>query len=445
MAVTPALLNARKRDGAELSATELGEFVRGVVDGSWSDAQLGAFLMAVCCRGMTVAETTALTLAMRDSGTVLDLRAIAGIKVDKHSTGGVGDKVSIALAPLVASCGVPVPMISGRGLGHTGGTIDKLAAIPGYQTALSPREFVAVLEQCGFVMAAASTEIAPADRRMYATRDVTGTVASIPLITASILSKKLAEGIDALVMDVKCGRAAFLPSRDDARALMQSLVDVGSSAGLRMAALMTDMDTVLGRTIGNRLELLEAVQLLRGEGPDDLREVTFALGVAMLQLGGKARDAQAARALLEEAVRSGRALACLERNLVAQGGDPAFLTDAKALGKAPHMLGVACPRDGFVTDVDPLRLGLCAMALGAGRRQMTDPIDLHVGIVLHKQLGEPVTRGEPLALVQARTSADADRALAEVFASYRIGDAPPPARTLVSGQLGSDSNSPDPG
>jgi pyrimidine-nucleoside phosphorylase len=427
----PALLNAQKRDGGALTVEQIEDLVAGVVDGSLGDAQLGAFLMAVCCRGMDRGETAALTRSMRDSGRVLDLRGLPGRKVDKHSTGGVGDKVSLALAPLVAACGVPVPMVSGRGLGHTGGTLDKLAAIPGYRTGLEPEEFVAVLRDCGFVMAGASASIAPADRRMYALRDVTGTVESIPLITASILSKKLAEGIDALVMDVKFGRAAFVPEPGRARQLAESLVEVGTAAGIEVVALLTDMDAPLGRTIGNRLEVLEALQVLRGEAAADLREVTMALGAEMLVLGRAAPDLAAARRRLEAAVADGSALEVLRRNVLRQGGDPAFLDDPRALGRAPASLGLASDRAGFVVDLDPLALGRCAMDLGAGRRQPGDRIDPQVGIVLNKQRGDRVERGEPLALVQARSHEAAAAALPRVLAAFRIGEAPPPPRPLV--------------
>ncbi len=418
----PAHLISAKRDGAELEAAQIADLVSGVVDGSLGDAQLGAFLMAVCCRGMTPAETAHLTLAMRDSGLVLDLSSVPGRKIDKHSTGGVGDKVSLCLAPMVAACGVPVPMISGRGLGHTGGTLDKLDSIPGYRTDLDPAEFVAVLRECGYVMAGASAAVAPADRRMYAVRDISGTVESIPLITASILSKKLAEGIDGLVMDVKCGRAAFLPAREDAEALAESLVKTGEHAGLEVRALITGMDAPLGRTIGNRLEVLEAAQILKGEGPEDLREVTFALGAEMLVMGGVAEDQADARARLAEVVSSGAALETCRKNIVRQGGDPAFLDDAKALGKAPATLGVASPRDGRIVDLDALRLGRTAMELGAGRRQPGDTIDPDVGIVLVAHVGDAVHRGEPLALVQARSLDAAQAVLTDVLAAYSLGD-----------------------
>jgi pyrimidine-nucleoside phosphorylase len=412
----PARLNQKKRDGGELSDAEIRDLVAGVVDASVSDAQLGAFLMAVCCRGMTVAETTSLTLAMRDSGQVLDLSAIPGRKVDKHSTGGVGDKVSLLLAPLVASCGVPVPMISGRGLGHTGGTIDKLHAIPGYRTDLARDEFLLVLRECGYVMAGASKEIAPADARMYATRDVTGTVESIPLITASILSKKLAAGIDALVMDVKCGRAAFMRTRAQAEALTQSLVATGRAAGKDVVARITDMDTPLGHAVGNALEVHETVECLRGRGPKDLVELTLALGAEMLVLGGKAKDTRDARGQLEQALASGRALERFRANVTRQGGDAAFLEHPERLGRAQVILEVTSERDGRVTDIDPLAIGIAAMDLGAGRRQPGDAIDPVVGIVVRKKLGDAVRRGEPLATIHARSRAS----LPDVAAAFTV-------------------------
>jgi pyrimidine-nucleoside phosphorylase len=433
----PARLNATKRDGGKLSPEQIQDIVQGAVDGTLSDAQLGAFLMAVCCRGMDPEETATLTLSMRDSGQVLAFPSVVGRKIDKHSTGGVGDKVSLALAPLVAACGVPVPMISGRGLGHTGGTLDKLRAIPGYRTDLAPEEFEPILADCGFVMAGAGPSIAPADWRLYAVRDVTGTVESIPLITASILSKKLAEGIDGLVMDVKVGRAAILKDREVAHALAQSLVSVGELAGIDVTALLTCMDSPLGRAIGNRLELLEAVALLRGEGPDDIRVITWELGAEMLELAGLVTDRGQAWQRLDEAVRSGEALRRLGRNIELQGGDPSFLDDPKVLGEAGATIGVVSPASGFVVDIDPLELGLSAMDLGAGRRQPSDEIDLDVGIVLARQLGQEVEAGEPLALVHARSLAEAEAVLPRVLSAFRIGDAPPRQRRLVLERLSS--------
>jgi len=418
----PARLIARKRDYGELSQDEIRDLVSGVVDGSLGDAQLGAFLMAVCCNGMTPAETAALTLAMRDSGRVLRHDGINRPKIDKHSTGGVGDKVSLLLAPLVAAAGIAVPMVSGRGLGHTGGTIDKLAALPGYRTDLSPERFAAVIEQCGYAMAAPSAEIAPADRRMYATRDISGTVESIPLITSSILSKKLAEGIDGLVMDVKCGRAAFMPKEHDARALMEGLVAVGRQAGIKMAALLTDMDHPLGLALGNALEVAEVIAALDGTAPDDLRELTLALGVEMLLLAGLAVDADGARSNLERLWRDGVVRQVFRHNLELQGGDVRVLDDPSRLGRAPVVVPVQAQRPGFVSDVDPLALGHVVVDLGGGRRQPGDPIDPHVGIVLGKVLGDAVATGDVLGFVHARDAASAKAAVLRVLTAMPIGD-----------------------
>ncbi len=418
----PARLIAKKRDGGELTRDEIHDLVSGVVDGTLGDAQLGAFLMAVCCNGMVPAETAALTLAMRDSGRVLQHGHVARPKIDKHSTGGVGDKVSLLLAPLVAAAGIAVPMVSGRGLGHTGGTIDKLAALPGYRTDLSIERFQHVLEQCGYAMAAPSAEIAPADRRMYATRDISGTVESIPLITSSILSKKLAEGIDGLVMDVKCGRAAFMVQEHDAVALMESLVAVGRAAGIKMAALLTDMDHPLGHALGNSLEVVEVIQALDGPCPDDLRDVTLALAVEMLLLGGVTNDADSARALLLRLWRDGVVKQVFRHNLELQGCDPRVLDDLSLLGRAPHVVPVEAARSGFVSDVDPLALGHVVVDLGGGRRQPSDAIDPHVGIVLKHGLGDAVQTGDVLAFVHARTAAAAKTAAERVAAAMPVGD-----------------------
>lgn len=430
----PAELIKKKRGGGELSEGEIRDLVAGIVDRSVDDVQLGAFLMAVCCRGMTVVETAHLTLAMRDSGTVLDLSGIAGRKVDKHSTGGVGDKVSLVLAPLVAACGVPVPMISGRGLGHTGGTIDKLQAIPGYRTSLPLAEFRAVLEHCGFVMAGASKEIAPADARMYAARDVSGTVESVPLITASILAKKLAEGIDGLVMDVKFGRAAFMPALADARTLARSIVATGQGAGKQVMAMLTDMDTVLGCAAGNALEVREAIECLRGAGPADLRALTLALGAEMLILAGTELDATAAAARLARALDDGDALARFVTNIERQGGDARVVDEPDRMGSAPVIVDVKSPEAGFVADLDPMAIGLAVRDLGGGRRQAADIIDPHVGVVLVARRGDAVGQGQTVALVHARSRADAERAALAVREALTIG-ARPDARPLVLERL----------
>jgi pyrimidine-nucleoside phosphorylase len=432
----PARLIAHKRDGGELTQAQIQDLVSGVVDGSLGDAQLGAFLMAVCCNGMTRDETTRLTLAMRDSGQVLAHPQVARPKVDKHSTGGVGDKVSLLLAPLVAAAGLAVPMVSGRGLGHTGGTIDKLAAIPGYRTDLSLPEFGHVLEQCGYAMLAPSGALAPADRRMYATRDISGTVESIPLITSSILAKKLAEGIDGLVMDIKTGRAAFLPREADARLLMESLVAVGQAAGLRMAALLTDMDHPLGLGLGNALEVQEVLLALDGHGPDDLRELTLALGVEMLLLGRIAADAGTARNILERLWRDGVVRQVFRHNLELQGGDARVLDEPDRLGRAAVVVPVPAAAAGFVVDVEPRSLGEVVVDLGGGRRQPGDPIDPHVGVVLAKVLGDAVQPGEPLAYVHAATAAAAAAGVQRVAAAMPIGADRRRRRPLVLGRSG---------
>lgn len=418
----PARLIAKKRDSSALTGDEIADLVSGVVDGSLGDAQLGAFLMAVCCNGMTAEETAALTLAMRDSGRVLRHDHVAKKKVDKHSTGGVGDKVSLLLAPMVAAAGVAVPMVSGRGLGHTGGTIDKLASLPGYSTDLGLDRFGEVLDRCGYAMLSPSAEIAPADRRMYATRDISGTVESIPLITSSILAKKLAEGIDGLVMDVKVGRAAFMREEHDAIALMEGLVATGRAAGIAMSALLTDMDHPLGLAIGNALEVQEVLQALNGNCPDDLREVTLALGAEMLLLGGAADELGAARALLTQLWDDGVVRQVFCDNLALQGGDPRVVDDPGMLARAAHVVPVEAPRAGAVVDVDPLALGQLVVDLGGGRRQPTDEVDPAVGVVLQKTLGDEVQHGDVLAFVHASTRLAAEDAAQQVLAAMPVGD-----------------------
>jgi pyrimidine-nucleoside phosphorylase len=427
----PREIIERKRDGLELTEEQIRDYVAGVVDGTWGDVQLGAFLMAVCTRGMTVEETGALTLAMRDSGDVLDLSSIPGVKVDKHSTGGVGDKVSLPLAPAVAACGVPVPMIAGRGLGHTGGTIDKLRAIPRFRTDLDETEFVRAIRECGYVIAGATTGIAPADRRTYAARDISGTVSSIPLITASILSKKLAEGIDALVLDVKCGRAAFLPAREDAEALLESLVSTGTAAGKKVSALLTDMDTPLGLACGNALEIHETLDCLRGGGPADLRELTIAFGAEMLRLAGVCPDLDEGAARIAGVLDDGRALDVFKKNVQAQGGRPEIVDEPSLLPTAPVVAEVVAERAGFVQDLEPKEIGLVVCDLGGGRRQPTDTIDLAVGVVLRRKRGDRVEKGDVLAEIHAREEGQVPSAIERVHATYTIGDAAPDPRPLV--------------
>ncbi|WP_438009796.1 thymidine phosphorylase [Sorangium sp. So ce321] len=424
-------LVARKRDGGRLSDDEIARLIRAHGDGELADYQMSALLMAVFFRGMDDAETVALTRAMLHSGDVLDLSSVPGRKVDKHSTGGVGDKVSICLAPLVAACGVPVPMVSGRGLGHTGGTLDKLEAIPGFDVALDTAAFARIVREVGTCMIGQTARIAPADKRIYALRDVTATVESIPLIVASILSKKLAEGIDALVLDVKVGRGAFMKTLDDARALGTALVRVGTAAGKRVSALLTDMSAPLGRTVGNAIETREAIEVLHGQGPGDLVACTLALAEEMLIAGGAAASAAEARVKLEAAIASGAAAEVLARMIAAQKGDPAVVQDPGRLPSAPVVVEVAAQDEGYVVAVDPLEIGLSAVALGAGRTRADQRVDPAVGIELAAVRGDRVDRGAPLARVHARGADDARAAAARVRAAFQLGPAPAGAPALV--------------
>jgi thymidine phosphorylase len=401
--------------------------VRGIADETVSDAQVGAFAMAVVVRGMTPAERVALTTAMRDSGEVLRWPGARPV-LDKHSTGGVGDKVSLLLAPVVAACGGAVPMISGRGLGHTGGTLDKLEAIPGYDTAPEPDRLRAAVESAGCAIVGQTARLAPADRRLYAIRDATGTVESIPLIVASILSKKLAAGLDGLVMDVKVGSGAFLPDAGDARELARAIVEVAAGAGLRTTALLTDMDRVLGRTAGNAVEVREAIDHLTGTAHDErLVEVTVALACELLALGGL--DADPAEAL------AGGAAAERFAAMVAELGGPADLLEApdRHLARAPVTLAAAPERPGIVTGVDVRAVGLAVVALGGGRRREDDRIDPAVGLTEVAAPGEHVgPDGRPLALVHAADDASAQAARAALRAAFAVGDeAPRPAESAV--------------
>ncbi|HKO52602.1 MAG TPA: thymidine phosphorylase [Polyangiaceae bacterium] len=420
-----------KRDGGSHSAAEIGDFIEQFSAGAVADYQMSAWLMAVFSRGMTERETVALTHAMLHSGKVLRLPSVKAVKVDKHSTGGVGDKISICLAPLVAACGVAVPMISGRGLGHTGGTLDKLEAIPGYRVRLSAQRFERVVREVGASLIGQSAELAPADRRIYALRDVTATVESIPLIVASILSKKLAEGIDGLVLDVKVGQGAFMKDLTSARALAQALVRVGTASGKRVVALLTAMDTPIGRTIGNGLETREAIEILHDAGPPDTRELTLTLGGEMLLLGKVERSLPAARVRLERALADGSALERFTRMVKAHGGDVRVIEHPQRLANAKAKVEVLARRSGYVSECDAYALGLSAIALGAGRTRADQAVDPSAGIELCAQRGERVTRGQPLALIHARTKRVAESEAARVEQAFRIGSAKPRARRVV--------------
>jgi thymidine phosphorylase len=430
----------RKRDGGELSDEEIEFLVRGIADGSVSDAQVGAVAMAVVLRGMSGRERIALTGAMTRSGEVLDWAGagLHGPALDKHSTGGVGDKVSLLLAPVVAACGGAVPMISGRGLGHTGGTLDKLEAIPGYDTAPDPEAFRSAVARAGCAIVGQTAELAPADRRLYAIRDATGTVESIPLIVASILSKKLAAGLDALVMDVKAGSGAFLPGVDQARELAGAIVEVARGNGLPTSALLTDMDRVLGRTAGNGVEVRESIEALTGAAVDGrLREVTLALSAELLVLGGVEVDSGAARAAAERALDGGAAAECFAAMVVELGG-PSDLLEApeRHLPTAAVTVAAEPEEAGVVSSVDVRAIGLAVVALGGGRARETDPVDHAVGLTEVAAPGERVGPGErPLAVVHAADSDAAERCAAALRDAYAVGeapkDAPPPVLEIL--------------
>lgn len=421
----------KKRDGGELTADEIAAFVRAATHGDWPDYQLSALLMAVCVRGMTPAETATLTRLMADSGTRIDLSDVPGPKVDKHSTGGVGDKTSLILAPLAAACGVVVPMMSGRGLGHTGGTLDKLESIPGFRVGLSAGEFRSALREVGCALIGQTADLAPADRTLYALRDVTGTVESIPLINASILSKKLAEGISGLVMDVKCGRGAFMKTRADARALAESLVRVGTANGLRVEAVITAMDAPLGRAVGNALEVIEAIETLKENGPKDLEDLSVLLAAKMVRLAGLAADDAGAEAKVRRALTSGAGLEKFRQVIEQQGGDPRVIQDYSRLPGAPHVARITADRGGVVAEVGAGAVGVAAMVLGAGRERAEDPVDRAVGVVVRAKPGERVSAGDTVFEVRYRDARKLADALPLLEVAYRLGDAPTHPPPLV--------------
>lgn len=420
-----------KRDGRELTVGELEYMVLGFLDGRVEDYQMSAFLMAVFFRGATDAETEALTRIMLDSGEVLDTRSVGGPKVDKHSTGGVGDKLSLIIAPVAAAAGVRVPMLSGRGLGHTGGTLDKLESIPGMRTDLPPERFAAVVEEVGMSIVGQSLELAPADRKMYALRDVTATVECVPLIVASILSKKLAAGLDALVLDVKVGRGAFMGTLERARELANALVRTSGDLGLPASALLTDMSAPLGRTVGNALEVRESIEVLKGGGPDDVRKTSLALASRMALMAGVESDPGAAEAATEDALTSGRALEVFSRFVEAQGGDAGVVDDTARLPSADVVLGVSAASEGFVTSIDALTVGLAATGLGAGRRAVDESVDPAVGIEIEAPVGSRVERGGTVALVHARGEDEAAAAASRVADAFEYGDAAPEVGSRV--------------
>jgi pyrimidine-nucleoside phosphorylase len=424
-----------KRDGRSLTRDEIGFFVDGVTAGSLPDYQASALLMAILLRGMTPEETAWLTDAMVHSGVRLDLAEIPGVKVDKHSTGGVGDKTSLILAPLAAACGVPVPMMSGRGLGHTGGTLDKLESIPGFRVNLSLEEMKAALARVGCAMIGQTAQIAPADKKLYALRDVTGTVESIPLISASIMSKKIAEGIDALVLDVKTGSGAFMKTEADSRRLAESLVSIGNASGVKTEAIITAMEAPLGRAVGNALEVVESIEVLKGSGPPDLIEVSIELTARMLVLGKVARDRSDAERLARGAIQSGAGLDRFRQIVEAQGGDPKVVDDYARLPHVADRQIVAADRAGFVTRLDAELVGRASVALGAGRDRVEDPVDPAVGIMVMAKPGDAVRAGDPILELHYRDRARLDTATRLTSQAITIGDRPPPPARLIVAEV----------
>ena len=428
----------KKRDGGELSREEITSLVNAYTKGDIPDYQVSAWLMAVVLRGMTRPETAALTDAMLRSGEVLDLSSLSAKKVDKHSTGGVGDKTSLVLAPLAAAAGLAVPMISGRGLGHTGGTLDKLEAIPGFNVNLSVTEFRRILEICGCAMIGQTAQIAPADRKLYALRDVTGTVESPYLICASIMSKKLAEGIDALVLDVKTGSGAFMKNEKDAAFLAELMVETGERMGKKVVALITDMDQPLGRKVGNALEVEECIDVLAGGGPDDLRELCLDLSAWMFVLGGKSPRVAEGRILAAELIASGAARDKFREIIRLQGGDAGVVDDPSRLPHAKNKAAAITMKEGYITAIRCEQVGVASMLLGGGREKKEDSIDPAVGIVLEKKVGDRVLAGSVLCTIHYNSDERKNEALALLADSFVIGPAAPPARPLVRRVIGAD-------
>lgn len=420
-----------KRDGLDISYEEMKFMVMGFVEDRIPSYQFSAFLMAGFLRGFSENETLYLTKIMTESGKVMDLSGVEGPKIDKHSTGGIGDKVSIILAPLVASAGVKVPMISGRGLGHTGGTLDKLESIPNFDVNLSQERFLNCLKKVGVVMAGQTESLAPADRKIYALRDVTATVDSIPLIISSIMSKKLAEGIDGLVLDVKTGSGAFMKDLKSARILAQGMVGVGRGMGKKVSAFITDMNQPLGEMAGNSLEIIESIETLKGGGPADLREVTLTLSARMLMLGGIVSTMQEGMEVLNRKIQDGSALEKFREMVEAQKGDPRVVDDYSLLPGGREKLEFVAERTGYIYSMDTEKIGIAILLTGAGRERVEDKIDYGAGMRFFKKLGDKVERGEPLCLIQHNGKGRIDESLAILKSAYTIEEEPPPPTKII--------------
>lgn len=427
----------KKRDGEELTEEEIRFLINSYVEGRMPDYQMSAFLMAVYFQGMTDRETAVMTDAVTHSGETVDLSAIEGVKVDKHSTGGVGDKTTLVVAPIAAACGVKVAKMSGRGLGHTGGTIDKLEAIPGFRTTLTKDEFFDIVNRTGLCVVGQSGNLAPADKKIYALRDVTATVDSIPLIASSIMGKKLAAGNDCILLDVKTGSGAFMKTLDSAIALAEAMVNIGESAGKRTAALITDMDTPLGNYIGNALEVVEAVETLQGKGPADLTEVCVELAANMLNLAGKG-ELEECRCMARESLRDGRAFERFAAMVQAQGGDVACIRDTAKLPRAPFSREVCAKEEGYVSHIDTEACGIASVMLGAGRETKDSVLDYGAGIILKKKPGDRVSRGDVLAVLftsEEKLFAEAEN---RFRAAVRILDSVPARKPLIYASVGKD-------
>lgn len=425
----------KKRRGQELSTEEIDFFIQGYTQETIPDYQAAAFLMAAFFQGLTPRETGDLTMAMARSGDQADLSSLPGIKVDKHSTGGVGDKTTLVLGPLVAAAGVPVAKMSGRGLGHTGGTIDKLESIPGFQVAMDNSSFLDQVNKVKLAVVAQTGHLAPADKKLYALRDVTATVDSIPLIAASVMSKKIAAGADAIVLDVKVGSGAFMKNTEEAFALARNMVDIGTQVGRHTIALVTDMDQPLGYAIGNALEVKEAIDTLKGSGPQDLRQLCLALGSEMILLAGIENNLEAARSRLERILDSGLALDKFKELIVAQGGNPEVIERYELLPQAPHVIAVTAEAAGYVAGIQAEQVGLAAMTLGAGRAAKDSAIDLSVGVVLQKKIGDKVNAGDILFEIHAKNREDAAQAEKMIRQAYSIKKEPPIQRNLILGKV----------
>lgn len=432
----PQWIIEKKRDGHALTDEEIRFFINGYARGDIPDYQMSSMAMAIFLRGMTPKEIAVLTDAMMRSGDLVDTSAIKRPKVDKHSTGGIGDKVSLVLAPLVACCGLAVPMISGRGLGITGGTLDKFESIPGYRTNLSDQEFIAVIQKCGCSIIGQTKQLAPADKKLYALRDVTGTVACIPLITASIMCKKLAEGIDALVLDVKCGKGAFMRTQKDARALALSMVRVGKAMNKGMAALITDMNQPLGRTAGNALEVVESIETLQNKGPKDLTDITLAFAEEMMILGKVTKSRSQARAQLEEALASGEAFSRFREMVELHGGDVGVVDHPERLPRAKIIVPYPAPTAGFVALADAESIGKACVVLGAGRTKTDDAVDFAVGVSGIRKIGEPVKKGEPLLVIHANDEKRLGQAKELLKTAFTVAKAKPRSPKLILERIG---------